>query len=87
MVRMMAMPLSLSRTSMIMLEITLNAATRMISVRIRNITFRSTLRALKNCRLRLGHAEVRARPANVSASAVLTRSAASGSSSTTFATG
>ena len=34
-------------TSMIMLETMLNAATRMIRVRIRNMTFRSTLSAPK----------------------------------------
>ena len=42
MVRNMAMSRPLSFTSMIMLEIILNAATTMISVRIRNMTLRST---------------------------------------------
>ena len=42
MVRRMAMSRPLSFTSMVSEEMMLNAATRMISVRIRNITFRST---------------------------------------------
>ncbi len=42
MVRRMAMSRPLSLTSMICPEITLNAATRMTMVRIRNITLRST---------------------------------------------
>ena len=40
------------RTSMIMDEIMLKAATRIISVNIKNITLRSTRRAFKNPRLR-----------------------------------
>ena len=42
----MAMSRALSFTSIIMLERTLNAATMMMSVRMRNITFRSTSSAL-----------------------------------------
>ena len=52
MVRRMPMSRPLSFTSMIRLEAMLNAATRMISVRIRNITLRSTWSALKNVALR-----------------------------------
>ncbi len=53
MVRRMAMSRPLSFTSMIMLETMLNAATRMIRVRIRNMTLRSTSTALKKDRLLL----------------------------------
>ena len=52
MVRRMPMSRPLSFTSMIRLEAMLNAATSMISVRIRNITLRSTWSALKNVALR-----------------------------------
>ena len=48
MVRRIAMSLPLSFTSMIMPEMMLNAATMMIRLRIRNITLRSTLSAVKN---------------------------------------
>ncbi len=48
MVRRIAMSRPLSFTSMIRPEMMLNAATRMIRVRIRNITFRSTSTAVKN---------------------------------------
>ena len=41
-VRRIAIPRDLSLTSMIRLEMMLNAATRMISVKIKNITLRST---------------------------------------------
>jgi len=47
MVRRMAMSRPLSLTSMIMLETMLKAATTMISVRMRNMTFLSTWMALK----------------------------------------
>jgi hypothetical protein len=46
-VRRMAMSRPLSFTSMMRLEMMLNAATMMISDRMRNITFRSTWSALK----------------------------------------
>ena len=52
MVRRMPMSRPLSFTSMIRLEAMLNAATSTISVRIRNITLRSTCSALKNVALR-----------------------------------
>ena len=51
MVRRMAMSRPLSFTSMIRLEMMLKAATRMISVRIRNMTLRSTWMALKKAAL------------------------------------
>ncbi len=51
-VRRMPMSRPLSLTSMIRLEAMLNAATSTISVRIRNITLRSTCSALKNVELR-----------------------------------
>ena len=47
MVRMIAIEPRLSLTNMIIDETMLNAATRMISVKIRNMTFRSTCNALK----------------------------------------
>ncbi len=52
MVRMMAMSALLSFTSMIRPETMLSAATSTISVRIRNITLRSTCSALKKVALR-----------------------------------
>ena len=52
MVRRIAMSRPLSFTSMIRPEMMLSAATRMISVRIRNITLRSTCSALKKVALR-----------------------------------
>ena len=51
MVRRMAMSRPLSFTSMIWLEMMLKAATRMISVRIRNMTLRSTSMAPKKLAL------------------------------------
>ena len=52
MVRRMAMSLPLSFTSMMRPEMILSAATSTISVRIRNITLRSTCSALKKVELR-----------------------------------
>ena len=52
MVRKMAISLPLSLTSMISPETIFSAATRTISVRIRNITLRSTWSALKNVEFR-----------------------------------
>ena len=52
MVRRMAMSLPLSFTSMIRPDTMLSAATSTISVRIRNITLRSTCSALKKVALR-----------------------------------
>ena len=52
MVRMMAMSRPLSFTSMIRPDTILSAATSTISVRIRNMTLRSTWSALKNVALR-----------------------------------
>ena len=52
MVRRMATSLPLSFTSMIRPDTMLSAATSTISVRIRNITLRSTWSALKNVALR-----------------------------------
>ena len=51
MVRRMAMSLPLSLTSIMRLEMILKAATRMISVKIRNMTLRSTCMALKKLAL------------------------------------
>ena len=52
MVRRMAMSWPLSFTSMVRPEMMLSAATRTISVRIRNMTFRSTSSAEKKVELR-----------------------------------
>ncbi len=64
MVRRMAMSRPLSFTSMIRPEMMLSAATRMISVRIMNMTLRSTCSAEKNEMLRCCQSVKKVRPAD-----------------------
>ena len=67
MVRNTAISAFFDRTSMIIDEMILNAATRMINVRIRNMTLRSTRKALINVRLRCTQSKTRKLSLTVSA--------------------
>ena len=69
-VRSTAMSAFLDRTSMIMEEMMLKAATRMMSVRIRNMTLRSTRRALMKVRLRCSQSKARSSLPILSATSV-----------------
>ena len=66
-VRRIAMSRPLSFTIMIMLEMMLNAATTMISVRIRNITLRSISTALKRLELACCQSTIRTCPPSAAA--------------------
>ena len=83
MVRRMAMSRPLSLTSMIMLEMMLNAATTMMRVRIRNMTLRSTWMALKKLALACCQSWTRPLPPMAFRMSLPTASARSGSSTNT----
>ena len=87
MVRRMAMSLDLSFTSMTRPEMMLSEATSTISVRIRNMTLRSTSSAEKKVRLRWRQSLItigRSAAPSIEARASSTRSASSRNTSMTF---
>ena len=81
MVRRMAMSEPLSFTSMIRPEMMLSAATRMISVRIRNMTLRSTSSAEKKVALRWRQSVIAIGP--LAAASMASRSSSTWSGSST----